>query len=99
MDHHEKHHIAHIEKQIKNLGAELTDAADGSSFEELLNIIHKPGWTTPAESLLVSGIIDTMREHTKVLASLKQVLMNGSRAVGTKQGQVELNPQPLPPER
>ncbi len=82
MDHQSEHNIAHLETQIKNLRAQLANVADGTDLEELLIIIHRPGWTTPAEALLVSGIIDTMLEHAKVLTGLKQVLINGSRAVG-----------------
>ena len=64
--------------------------ADTQDLEEMISIIHKPGWTTPAEYVLVSGLVDTMHEQAMVLASLRQTLLNGGRTV-------ELNPQPLPP--
>ena len=90
MDHQEKHDRPSLEGRIRNLSAQLKHVAAGADFEEMLAIIHKPGYTTPAEYLLVSGIVDAMHEHARAMASLKQVLINGSRAV-------ELNPQPLPP--
>ncbi len=84
-------HIAHLETQIKSLSGQLLDVADGSAFDELLILMRRPGWTTPAEILFVDGIVNVMREQVQSLASLKQVLLSGGRAV-------ELNPQPLPPK-
>ncbi len=84
MDQQEKHDIASLERRIKDLSAQLKHVADDTDFEELLGIIHKPGFTSVAEYLLVSGIADAMQEHAKALAGLKQVLIDGSRAVGEK---------------
>jgi hypothetical protein len=84
-------HIAHLETRIKSLSGQLLDVADGSAFDELLILMRRPGWTTPAEILFVDGIVNVMREQVQSLASLKQVLLSGGRAV-------ELNPQPLPPK-
>ncbi len=91
MDHQEKHDISSLEGRIRNLSKQLKHVADETDLEEMFVILHRPGWTTPAEYLLVSGIVDVMHEYAKAMVSLKQVLINGSRAV-------ELNPQPLPPE-
>ncbi len=93
MDHHEKHDIPSLEGRIRNLSKQLKHVADDTDLEEMFVFLHRPGWTTPAEYLLVSGIVDVMHEHAKAMVSLKQVLINGSRAVN-----VELNPQPLPPK-
>jgi hypothetical protein len=90
MMHQGEHNLAHLEARIKELTVQLTTMADTQDLEEMISIIHKPGWTTPAEYLLVSGMVDALSEHAKALASLRQTLINGSRAV-------ELNPQPLPP--
>lgn len=74
-----------LEAGIKSLEQSLVALGDRTDFVELLKIIHRPGWTTPAEALLVSGVVDAMLAHVKVLTSLKQALLTGSRAVGTKQ--------------
>ena len=75
-------------KQIETRCQELTHAlkgvADNKEFDELRTIIHKPGWTTPAEALLVHGLLESMLAHVKHMAGLKQTLMAGARAVGTK---------------
>jgi hypothetical protein len=90
MEHRSEHNMAHLEARIKELSTQLATIANTQDLEEMIFIIHKPGWTTPAEYLLVSGLVDAMHEHTNALASLRQTLINGSRAV-------ELNPQPIPP--
>lgn len=90
-----QHDVVHIESQIKELRGSLARLADDRTLQELLFIIRQPGWTTPAEYTLVSGVVDSMLAHTEVLAGLTRVLVNGSRLVGTE---VELNPQPLPPK-
>jgi hypothetical protein len=72
-------------KQVETRCHELTHAlkavADNKEFDELRTIIHKPGWTTPAEGLLVQGILDSMLAQAKYMAGLKQTLMAGARAV------------------
>jgi hypothetical protein len=90
MEHRSEHNLEYLETRIKELRLQLATMADTQDLEEMISIIHKPGWTTPAEYVLVSGLVDVMHDHAKALASLRQTLLNGGRAV-------ELNPQPLPP--
>lgn len=95
MEHQGKHDIAHLETRIRTLSERLETMSDSSDLEELIIIIHRPGWTTPAEYQLVTGLVDIMQQQMEVLADLRQALVNGSRAIA---GPVnELNPQPLPP--
>jgi hypothetical protein len=86
----EKHHIAHLEEQLRDLHTGLRDLASGYEVEELIGIIHKPGWTTVAEAELFIGLVESMVAQTRNLSSLQRVLFNGA-------AKVELNPQPLPP--
>ncbi|HLG65578.1 MAG TPA: hypothetical protein VKY19_26900 [Ktedonosporobacter sp.] len=87
-----EHNIAHLEARMKELRTLLATMGDTTDFDELIVIIHRPGWTTIAEHLLVDGLVDAIQEHAKALTHLRQTLLHGSRAV-------ELNPQPLPPGR
>jgi len=86
----DKHQASHIEKQLKSLHANFQQMSGGDSFENLITVIHKPGWTTIAEVAFFTAIVDSMVAHTKTLAALKQALFSGA-------AKVELNPQPLPP--
>jgi hypothetical protein len=80
----EAHDIAKLEARTRELRQGLAKLADRKDFEELLKIIHRPGWTTPAEYMFAVGILDSMTAHSSVLAGLKEVLMAGSRAVTAK---------------
>ena len=79
-----------LQAKIMGLSAHLEAIADTSDMKEMLRIIHKPGWTTPAEFALVNGLVDSIQGHTNDLTAMRKVLLSGSQAV-------ELNPQPLPP--
>ena len=81
MEHHE---VMHLETRIKALSQSLASVADDKDLKELLLIIHRPGWTTPAERQLVQGVIEAMHGHIQVFQGLKQALMAGSRQVDLK---------------
>jgi hypothetical protein len=85
-----KHELAHLETKIKELRATLASLADAKDFEEFIEVIHKPGFTTPAEAALFNGVVDSMAEQAKAVLGLKRMLLTGA-------AKVELNPQPLPP--
>ncbi len=95
MEYRGKHNIAHLETRIKELGEQLETMGDTSDLKEMIFLIHQPGWTTPAEYLLVNSIVDVMLEQVKAFATLRQGLITGSRVIGEQAD--ELNPQPLPP--
>lgn len=88
----EKKQAQHIEGQLRELHASFQQLSGGDSVENIISVIHKPGWTTIAEIAFFTGIVDSMLAHTKALASLKQALLSGA-------AKVQLNPQPLPPGR
>jgi hypothetical protein len=80
----DKHDLTRLEGQIKELGGTLISLADDRDFQEFITIIHRPGWTTVAEYSFVTGVVDSMLAQAKTLVGLKQVLVNGSRAVTAK---------------
>jgi hypothetical protein len=73
-----------VESHVNNLTKTLKGLSEDKEFAEFLTIIHRPGWTTPAEKMLVTGILESMNAHAQHLTSLKQSLLAGARAVGTK---------------
>ncbi len=80
----EPHDARKLETRTKELRQGLAKLADEKDFEELLTIIHRPGWTTPAEFIFAMGILNSMAAHTNALLGLKEVLLAGSRAVTAK---------------
>jgi len=88
----EKHDLAKLETKIKDLAAQLGSltapphaeraANKPVTVDDLLPIIHRPGWTTVAEFTLVNGIVDAMLAHTKAISTLQQTLLGGAAAIG-----------------
>jgi len=76
--------LKHVESRISNVTQALKSLAEDRELAELLTIIHQPGWTTPAEAMLVNGLLDSMIAHTRHLGELKQTLLAGARAVAVK---------------
>jgi hypothetical protein len=76
-----KHDVAHLESAAKKLRQQLADLNSDAYFEELIPIWRRPGWTTPAELLLVEGAINAMIGAAGQLAEMQQALLRGSQAV------------------
>ena len=76
-----KHDLKNVEDRIGQLRETWAGLAADQDLEELLLIMHRPGWTTPAELLMVRGLVESLHAQTQVLMGLKQVLMNGGREV------------------
>lgn len=88
-----KHDLQGLGERIKKLDASLkalagsgdkTVGASGDDLTELLRIIHQPGWTTPAEFILVSGLVDSLTRQVEAMTEQKKILMAGGRAVSAK---------------
>ena len=75
-------HVEALEGKIKKLQTALTSFSVSEDFDELWKIIHRPGWTTPAEGIFASGLIESMIGQVEVLASMRKMLLTASREVG-----------------
>jgi hypothetical protein len=83
-----KRQLERMETQIKELRTTLKSLAEDKVFNELSHIIHRPGFTKPAEAAFLVGLLESMLGQAKNMSRLK--LLAGAE-------KVELNPQPLPP--
>ncbi|MER3482943.1 MAG: hypothetical protein C4332_07095 [Meiothermus sp.] len=66
----EAHSLTRLEKNIKALDKSLKSLAGDDGLIELLKIIHFPGWTTPAEFMLVSGLVEGLQQQVSTKARL-----------------------------
>lgn len=73
--------IALLGRRTRALRKDLGRLTLDRDLLELLRIIRRPGWTTPAEFLFASGIVESMIQHTHALEHLGNALMSGSRTV------------------
>jgi hypothetical protein len=75
------HDVRKLESNVKSIQKALDDLAHEDDFIEMIKHFHQPGWTTPAEFLLVSGVIDQFAAQVDALAATKKLLLVGSKAV------------------
>jgi hypothetical protein len=76
--------LNHLEKSINNLRTELRKLTSGDDLAALIPVIHRPGFTTPAEATLVAGIVNAMTVHAQALLQLQGALVKGANMVGAK---------------
>jgi hypothetical protein len=83
-EHETSHHIHELEKTIKCAADGLAGLGRGSHLQELLRIIHLPGWTTPAELAFVNAILDHISFEVRTLDRLQADLVEAARKVTQK---------------
>jgi hypothetical protein len=75
--------IKTLETSLNQLSDKLaTFGSHSKQITELIPIIHRPGWTTIAEVMLVSGLVESMNKHIDVLNAQHTALIRGAQAVG-----------------
>lgn len=78
------HDIERLTRDIKSLHAMQRELATSDRLERLLKIIPRPGWTTPAEFLLVSSQIQHMADVVQGLEKAQVALLRGAEMVGRR---------------
>ena len=75
-------HIQHLERKITNMRENSVQLPGREFYDELLTIIHKPGWTTLPESMFVATALESIQAHTQLLVAAHQQLMDAAKLVG-----------------
>ena len=75
-------HRRTLEKKI-TLSKALATLGQGTDLVDLLEIIKRPGWTTPAECAFCMALLDGMQAHADALASLSARLLAASKVVAS----------------
>ena len=76
------HDVSHLETGINQFAEILVKLTNQETIEELIRIWRRPGWTTPAEFIFASGVLDSMISLANQLESMENVLLQGSDLVG-----------------
>jgi hypothetical protein len=77
-------HVKQIESQILALRKHIDVLAGPRDFEELLKIIHFPGYTTPAEFTLVLGTLERMGTLVSLATQMKATVLKASQQIVEK---------------
>jgi hypothetical protein len=75
------HDLGRLEAGLKELDELLDSLSREDTIAEVLRHIHQPGWTTPAEFLLVSELVAVMRQQAQTLKGMQHALVAGSREI------------------
>ena len=76
--------VAQIEQKINTLKRDIQQLSNANVYDQLLQIIHKPGWTTPAESRFFETTLELISAQVQSLARAQQGLLEASQSVGTQ---------------
>jgi len=70
-----------LEKRVTSISNALAKLSSADDWRKLILEWRRPGWTTPAEFIFVSAMVDSMEAHAVALVQLKTNLIKGSKAV------------------
>lgn len=73
--------IKGLEKKMSSISNALAKLGSAEDLRKLILEWRRPGWTTPAEFIFVSAIVDSMAANVETLGNLKRELLRGSKAV------------------
>ena len=76
-----------LDGRIKLAREAFAQFGSTDDMDELLRIVHGPGWTTIAEWLMVEGLLESLTAQTRTLMATRQTLMSASKRVGTPQNE------------
>ena len=78
-------HIEYLERRLKELRKKLAGFEQQSPFGQLLEIIHRPGWTTVAEARFFEAALDSLETQIETLKRDHQNLLKAAGMVGKAQ--------------
>jgi len=84
--------IAKLEQKLRELDDSLVKLAGAKYPEQLIGIIHRPGWTTPKESELVQAMVDTLQDQLTVFQRGQETLITIADGMGTGWSYVQAMP-------
>ena len=77
-------HIDQLDRRLRDLSAAFAGLGTSDDFEELLQIIHRPGWTTPQDVHFVNALVDAAERSAANARHLRTALLEGARSIGAQ---------------
>ena len=71
-----------LESNMSKLRQSCAELGAHKHFDEFLQIIHRPGFTTLQDEFFVAAMIATMQDQVQGLTKHLERLMEGARQVG-----------------
>jgi hypothetical protein len=76
-----KSDIAKLDKKISALSNVLAKLGKGTDLKDLILIIRKPGWTTPAELAFTTAMLDAVTAQAVQLDRLASAMVKAAKKV------------------
>jgi hypothetical protein len=77
-----KHDIVGLEKKLRTIQKGMADLGGQKLSDEFIQIIHRPGWTTPAEFMLVSAMADSLQKQIDTASAHCKQLVEATSRIG-----------------
>ena len=74
-------HVRQIQEKATGLSNALADLGRGTGVQELLRIIHFPGFTTVIDVAFIMSILDDVTDRVRGLAKMETNLVATSRMI------------------
>ncbi len=74
--------IKALESSMRKLQQSCAELGSQKHFDEFLQIIHRPGWTTVLDEFFVGAMIVNMQDQVQNVTKHLETLMEGARQVG-----------------
>ena len=75
-------HANSLAPKIRRLQESMNKLTSENRAEQLLQIIHRPGWTTPQEAQLVHAMLDALTQHVDAVETAHRALVAASEGIG-----------------
>ncbi len=75
-------HLEILEEKITALAEAYGRLSRGSAMADMLTLIHRPGWTTPAEYAFATTALNAIGAHVSAIERLQTELVSAARIVG-----------------
>jgi hypothetical protein len=77
-----KHDIPGLETKLRGIKRALAEVGSPSAIDDLIQVIHKPGWTTVAEFALMSAMADSLQKQLDTASAHFSQLRDAAGKVG-----------------
>jgi hypothetical protein len=78
------HDIVALERKLRALGDATAKLAEAKYMDQLIPIIHRPGWTTVHEAALVHLLADTLQHKIDGIHQTYDALVKIADQIGKK---------------
>jgi hypothetical protein len=74
-------HIEELDQRLRELSAAFTGLGDTGDIEELLRVIHFPGWTSLRDVFFVNTLMDIVQQTTVTVEKQRAALRDGIQRI------------------